>query len=80
MGYTATRDPSVGPLLSGGVSKGEVVRGQWIVAGFSGHGMTRAFSCAEVVAEMIGDEDKGRKWEAPNWFPLCYLTKRPAPL
>ncbi|CAK5283379.1 unnamed protein product [Mycena citricolor] len=68
MGFTRLRDPFVGPL-----SQHE---GQYISAGYSGHGMPRAYSCAEVVALMIVAELAGKEWHAPQWFPEAFLTTR----
>ncbi len=48
MGYTKSKDPLVGPVHAEG-RRGK----EWIAAGYSGHGMTRAFGCAQVVADMI---------------------------
>ncbi|KAJ7923511.1 hypothetical protein B0H13DRAFT_2316455 [Mycena leptocephala] len=43
--------------------------GQFIAAGYTGHGMPRAFGCAEAVVGMMAAERAGRGWEAPGWFP-----------
>ncbi|PWN54203.1 FAD dependent oxidoreductase [Violaceomyces palustris] len=80
MGFTKSKDPLVGPLpvdvaIDGKGQDGTVV-GQYVSAGYSGHGMTRAFSCAEVVCDMMVAEELGSKWEAPSWFPLCFLSTR----
>ena len=64
--------------------------GQYIAAGFTGHGMPRAFgwfvysSCmptlvtihlsADIVAQMIWTKITGDKWELPSWLPIHYLT------
>lgn len=65
MGYTKSKDPLVGP-----------VRGkEYVAAGYSGHGMTRAYGCAKVVAEMIMADARGEKWEGKGGFPVCYLTE-----
>lgn len=66
IGYTKSKDPLVGPV--------EGRRGEWMAAGYSGHGMTRAWGCAEVVANMIGAEVGGEKWVKREGFPECYLT------
>ncbi|KAF8639318.1 hypothetical protein AX17_001598 [Amanita inopinata Kibby_2008] len=68
MGFTKTGDPLVGPLHG--------LQGQFISAGYTGHGMTRAFACAEAVAGMIAAELGNRAWEMPAWFPEHYLTER----
>ncbi|EPQ56208.1 FAD dependent oxidoreductase [Gloeophyllum trabeum ATCC 11539] len=67
MGFTAIGDPFVGPI-------GERFEGQYISAGYSGHGMPRAFSCAEVVAQMIVASLLGSEWAPPEWLPKRYLT------
>ncbi|VDB83246.1 unnamed protein product [Peniophora sp. CBMAI 1063] len=72
MGYTPTEDPYVGPIQDTADIKYE---GQYVVAGFSGHGMPRAFGAAEVIARMVGAElDGSGEWEVPEWFPHHYLT------
>ncbi|CDS00385.1 hypothetical protein [Sporisorium scitamineum] len=54
MGYTKTKDPLVGR-----VREGRRKGCEFVAAGYSGHGMTRAFGCAEVVAEMVVAEARG---------------------
>jgi hypothetical protein len=49
-------------------------RGQYIAAGYSGHGMPRAFACAEIVASMIAADISRRPWMRSSWFPNRYLT------
>ncbi|KAF9233717.1 FAD dependent oxidoreductase [Melanogaster broomeanus] len=74
MGYTSTGDPFVGPvdkLFHGGASE---YSGQYIAAGYTGHGMPRAFGCAEVIAQMIISELSGKEWKHPEWLPTRYLT------
>ncbi|KAJ7099230.1 FAD dependent oxidoreductase-domain-containing protein [Mycena belliarum] len=66
MGYTALGIPFVGPL-------GPAHAGQYIAAGYTGHGMPRAFACAEAVVGMIAAERTAGKWEAPAWFPGVFL-------
>jgi len=75
MGYTKTGDPFVGPVLplSKGVDEKEY-EGHYISAGYTGHGMPRAFGCAEAVASMIKAHILGESWEAPAWLPKRYLT------
>ncbi|EFP90064.2 uncharacterized protein PGTG_15912 [Puccinia graminis f. sp. tritici CRL 75-36-700-3] len=73
MGFTKDHDPIVGHL----VKNGSQVEGQFIAAGYSGHGMSRAPGCAEVVASMIFSELMSEKWSVPDWFPTHYLTVRP---
>ncbi len=64
--------------------------GQYIAAGYSGHGMPRAYawyvaSCpypnlcspmdsAEAVAGMIKAKIRGERWSMPEWLPESYLT------
>ncbi|GIL83095.1 hypothetical protein Vretifemale_11903 [Volvox reticuliferus] len=45
LGFTQDRFPFVGPVPGR--------RGQFIAAGFSGHGMTRTFTCGRVLADMV---------------------------
>lgn len=70
MGYTKSKDPLVGPVP--GYKQGAR---QYVAAGYSGHGMTRAFGCAEVVAQMITAHAKGEAWANRVRFPECYLTQ-----
>ncbi|KZV72825.1 FAD dependent oxidoreductase [Peniophora sp. CONT] len=72
LGFTPTKDPYVGPIQDTESIKFD---NQYIVAGFSGHGMPRAFGAAEVIARMVGAElDGSGEWEVPAWFPRHYLT------
>ncbi|KAK7024869.1 FAD dependent oxidoreductase [Favolaschia claudopus] len=78
MGYTALEIPFVGPVLSNATADlhDTTFKGQYISAGYHGHGMPRAFGCAEVVVRMIADERAG--WDSPSalpeWFPQPFLT------
>ncbi|KAJ4468796.1 FAD dependent oxidoreductase [Lentinula aciculospora] len=76
MGFTESMDPFVGPVDGYDVSSIEHsnYKGQFIAAGYSGHGMPRAYACAEVVASMIIADLQGERWTAPNWLPHHYLT------
>lgn len=70
MGWTKTNDPFVGPVvrdLASADGDRTAVSGQFLAAGYSGHGMTRAFSAAEVVADMICAQEAGIEWEPPVW-------------
>ena len=52
--------------------------GQFIAAGYHGHGMPRAFACAEALAQIVLHELQGGKfedWEKPEWLPERYLTR-----
>ncbi|CAE6535884.1 unnamed protein product [Rhizoctonia solani] len=73
MGFTQSKDPMVGQVYS---DDGDPLVGQYIAAGYSGHGMPRAFACAEVVAQMIHADISGSEWSPPDWFPRHLLTKR----
>ncbi|KAJ7083789.1 FAD dependent oxidoreductase [Mycena epipterygia] len=80
MGYTALNIPFVGPVLDP-AAPDDFYAGQFISAGYTGHGMPRAFACAQAVVGMIGAEIAGRAWKAPEWFPLPFLTSvRDAPM
>ncbi|KIP02321.1 hypothetical protein PHLGIDRAFT_112157 [Phlebiopsis gigantea 11061_1 CR5-6] len=75
MGYTKTKDPFVGPLIDPSDPGSEVqYQGQYISAGYTGHGMPRGFACAEAVAGMIYADVSGKTWTEPKWLPLHYLT------
>ncbi|GLI60008.1 hypothetical protein VaNZ11_002070 [Volvox africanus] len=59
LGFTRDRFPFVGPMPGR--------HGQFVAAGFSGHGMTRTFSCGRVLADMVS----GLPYD-PN-FPATWL-------
>ncbi|GFR49071.1 hypothetical protein Agub_g11098, partial [Astrephomene gubernaculifera] len=60
LGFTQDRFPFVGPVPGR--------RGQFLAAGFSGHGMTRTFSCGRVLAGMIAGEPPDPHFPAA-WLP-----------
>ncbi|EUC56328.1 FAD-dependent oxidoreductase [Rhizoctonia solani AG-3 Rhs1AP] len=75
MGFTRSGDPMVGPVFA----SGKPVPHQYISAGYSGHGMPRAFACAEVVAGMIDAEARGVDYlphGLPEWMPRHMLTAK----
>ncbi|KAH8980511.1 FAD dependent oxidoreductase [Lactarius hatsudake] len=74
MGFTELGDPFVGPVLNRFDIEGVPYEGQYIAAGFTGHGMPRAFGCADIVARMITAEITGQEWELPSWLPRHYIT------
>ncbi|KAI8985631.1 FAD dependent oxidoreductase [Trametes punicea] len=59
MGYTKTGDPFVGPVID--PANPEAYKGQYVSAGFTGHGMPRTFSW-------------GKEWTVPEWLPRHHLT------
>ncbi|KAG9102766.1 hypothetical protein FRC06_001173 [Ceratobasidium sp. 370] len=71
MGFTRSGDPLVGQVYG---DDGKALPGQYIAAGYSGHGMPRAFACAEVVAQMIHADMLDNSWSPPEWFPRHLLT------
>jgi glycine/D-amino acid oxidase-like deaminating enzyme len=74
MGFTKTGDPFVGPVAP--FTKEN--EGQFIAAGYHGHGMPRTFACAEAIADIVMKELNGGKfehWLAPEWLPERYLTR-----
>ncbi|OAX38307.1 FAD dependent oxidoreductase [Rhizopogon vinicolor AM-OR11-026] len=76
MGYTKMGDPFVGPvadLLAANLQR-DLYKRQYIAAGYTGHGMPRAFGCAEVIAQMILAELSDKEWKEPAWLPQRYLT------
>ncbi|KAG8999703.1 hypothetical protein FRB94_005956 [Tulasnella sp. JGI-2019a] len=75
MGFTRSHDPIVGSLST----PENRMQGMYIAAGYSGHGMPRAFACAEVVAQMILADRQDQKWTAPSWLPSWYLTPASGP-
>ncbi|KAG1833900.1 FAD dependent oxidoreductase [Suillus variegatus] len=75
-GYTKTGDPFVGAvadLLAANPDR-DLYKKQYIAAGYTGHGMPRAFGCAEVIAQMILAEISDKEWKEPDWLPQRYLT------
>ncbi|EIW78771.1 DAO-domain-containing protein [Coniophora puteana RWD-64-598 SS2] len=75
MGYTKRGTPYVGPVIDpSDPSSASKYTGQYISAGYTGHGMPRAFSCAEATASMILSEITGREWVKPEWLPKMWLT------
>ncbi|KAF9462560.1 FAD dependent oxidoreductase [Collybia nuda] len=76
MGFTKLEAPFVGPVVdhSNYYSSLKEYDGQYIAAGYTGHGMPRAYACAEVVATMIVANITGETWTLPNWLPRHYLT------
>ncbi|KDQ61986.1 hypothetical protein JAAARDRAFT_66961 [Jaapia argillacea MUCL 33604] len=73
MGFTKTGDPFVGPIYDTNHSL-DTFRGQYIAAGYTGHGMPRAFGCAEALAQMLIADLEGKEWVRPGWLPRRYLT------
>ncbi|KAL5530927.1 hypothetical protein ACEPAG_3803 [Sanghuangporus baumii] len=74
MGFTSIRDPFVGPVFG---PSGVELGGQYIAAGFSGHGMPRTFGCAEAITSLIAHDIAGlprENWAVPEWLPKRYLT------
>lgn len=74
MGFTATADPFVGPVVDLSTGDDTDFKGQYIAAGYTGHGMPRAFACAEALTQMIIAELTGEEWSHPPWLPKRYLT------
>jgi len=76
LGFTKTGSPFVGPVLDPSDIDSKAFKGQFICAGFHGHGMPRTFACAEAVVQMILAEMQGKTdlWQKPSWFPSYYLT------
>ncbi|KAH9933172.1 FAD dependent oxidoreductase [Epithele typhae] len=71
MGFTSIGDPFVGPLEP---LEGRSFKGQYISAGFSGHGMPRTFASAQSAAQMILANLHGETWAQPEWIPDRFLT------
>ncbi|KAG5728184.1 Gamma-glutamylputrescine oxidoreductase [Termitomyces sp. T112] len=75
MGYTQVGDPFVGPVIDPTQTQGVGhYQGQYISAGYTGHGMPRGYACAEAVVGMITADIAGRAWSPPEWFPHHFLT------
>ncbi|EPS94337.1 hypothetical protein FOMPIDRAFT_1026232 [Fomitopsis schrenkii] len=73
MAFTATSDPFVGRVVDPSNPTG--YDGNFVSAGYSGHGMPRAFACAEVIAQMVAAEILAKPWSPPEWLPRHYLTR-----
>ncbi|KAL6404340.1 putative oxidoreductase ordL [Ilyonectria robusta] len=65
MGFTADGLPFIGKL--GPAVTDRTGDGEWIAAGFNGHGMDKAWLSGEAVARMVLGE------EVPDWLPAAYL-------
>lgn len=65
MGFTSDGLPFVGKLTSH--MTGRLGDGEWIAAGFSGHGMDKAWLTGEAIAQMA------LHGEVPRQFPKSYL-------
>ncbi|KAL1678364.1 FAD dependent oxidoreductase [Schizophyllum commune] len=76
MGFTRLGVPFVGPVLdkTKGSTDTETYQGQYISAGYTGHGMPKAYACAEAAASMIAADIKNETWKQPEWLPDRYLT------
>ncbi|PPQ70338.1 hypothetical protein CVT24_012999 [Panaeolus cyanescens] len=74
MGFTKSGDPFVGPVSYPDSITASPFDGQYIAAGYSGHGMPRAYACAEAVAGMIHARLTGVPWTRPSWLPNWYLN------
>ncbi|KAJ6614127.1 hypothetical protein B0H10DRAFT_1950919 [Mycena sp. CBHHK59/15] len=73
MGYIKLQDPFVSPVTRNSDARVGTFAGQYISAGYSGHGMPRAFACAEIIASMIVANMSRAKWQPPKWFPDRFL-------
>ncbi|KAL8291762.1 hypothetical protein RQP46_002020 [Phenoliferia psychrophenolica] len=63
-------DGSVGQVFV----EGKPLPGQFVSAGYSGHGMTRAPACAEIIASMVLGDITGDTFVLPDWFPTNYVS------
>ncbi|KAL1730176.1 FAD dependent oxidoreductase [Schizophyllum commune] len=71
MGFTRLGVPFVSTKAS---TDAETYKGQYISAGYTGHGMPKAYACAEAAASMIAADIKNETWKQPEWLPDRYLT------
>lgn len=69
MGYKETGHPLMGKVYQ----NGQALEGQWICAGYTGHGMARAPACAETVAGMILADKFNETFAIPEWLPRVYV-------
>ncbi|GIL65538.1 hypothetical protein Vafri_19293 [Volvox africanus] len=70
LGFTRDRFPFVGPMPGR--------RGQFVAAGFSGHGMTRTFTCGRVLADMVSGLPYDTNFPA-TWLPAAERFEPAAP-
>ncbi|RSL49187.1 hypothetical protein CEP54_012550 [Fusarium duplospermum] len=65
MGFTADGFPMIGNLSR--ATTGRTGTGEWIAAGFNGHGMDKCWLSGQAVARMALEE------EVPSWLPSSFL-------
>ncbi|GAA5938151.1 NAD(P)/FAD-dependent oxidoreductase [Sporobolomyces koalae] len=71
MGFREGGVPIVGPIYI----KGEIQTGQWVAAGYSGHGMPRAPASGHLLGHLVANDLLGRgEFTLPVHFPRHYLT------
>ncbi|ORY73644.1 FAD dependent oxidoreductase-domain-containing protein [Leucosporidium creatinivorum] len=70
MGYREGGVPLVGQLYV----DGEARVGQFISAGYSGHGVVRAPVCGQAIADMALAELRGESFKMPDWMPEHFLS------
>ncbi|KAI8139750.1 FAD dependent oxidoreductase [Fennellomyces sp. T-0311] len=70
MGFSRDRLPILGNVeYITGSSKN---KGQFIAAGFTGHGMPRTFLCGRAIAQLLANQT------LDNWFPPEFLVQHPS--
>lgn len=75
MGFTKSKDPFVGPVFDpSNPSSVKAFKGQYISAGYTGHGMPRAYACTEALSQIIVSDILGTPWTPPDWLPRGYIT------
>ncbi|KAG2426263.1 hypothetical protein HXX76_013021 [Chlamydomonas incerta] len=72
LGFTQDRFPFVGPVPGR--------RGQFVAAGFSGHGMTRTFTCGRVLADMVAGTAPPDPAFPAAWLPSAARLGPATPL
>lgn len=63
------------PLVGKVYVDGQELKGQFLSAGYSGHGMPRCFPCGSAIASMVADELRGKQSELPAWLPSHYHAR-----
>ncbi|KAI5476862.1 FAD dependent oxidoreductase [Pseudohyphozyma bogoriensis] len=76
MGYTLSGDPLVGKVYD---KEGNPVEGQYLSAGYSGHGMVRAPLCGRVIADIVLSDFLKKEFEIPEWLPKHFITRSNMP-
>ncbi|KAI9494563.1 FAD dependent oxidoreductase [Zychaea mexicana] len=70
MGFTKDRMPLLGSVEH--ITGSSKNKGQYVAAGFTGHGMPRTFLCGRAIAQLLTGQD------LDDWFPPEFLVEHPS--